>query len=49
MREVLQRVREASVTVDGQAVGEIGPGLLVFLGVGKLDTDKDLDFMVEKI
>ena len=49
MRAVLQRVREASVTVDGALVGAIGPGLLVFLGVGKLDTDKDLTFMVDKI
>ncbi len=49
MRAVLQRVTEASVTVDGSVVGAIGPGLLVFLGVGKADTDKDLIFMVEKI
>ncbi len=49
MRAVLQRVLEASVTVDGQVVGKIGPGLLVLLGVGKGDTEADLDFMVEKI
>jgi D-aminoacyl-tRNA deacylase len=49
MRAVLQRVREASVTVDGQIVGQIGPGLLVLLGVGKGDTDADVDFMVDKI
>lgn len=49
MRAVLQRVREAAVRVDGQVVGEIGPGLLVLLGVGKGDTEADLDFMVDKI
>ncbi len=49
MRAVLQRVKEASVTVDGKITGQIGPGLLVLLGVGKGDTAKDLDFMVDKI
>ena len=49
MRAVLQRVKEASVTVDGKITGQIGEGLLVLLGVGKGDTAKDLDFMVDKI
>ena len=49
MRAVLQRVTEASVTVEGKITGQIGPGLLVLLGVGKGDTEKDLDFMVDKI
>lgn len=49
MRAVLQRVSEASVTVDGKIVGAIGPGLLVLLGVGKDDTDADVDFMVDKV
>lgn len=49
MRAILQRVREASVTVDGQVTGKIGPGLLVLLGVGKGDTEADVDFMVDKI
>ena len=49
MRAVLQRVKEASVTVDGKITGQIGPGLLVLLGVGKGDTAQDLDFMVDKI
>lgn len=49
MRAVLQRVKEASVTVDGKVVGAIGPGLLVLLGVGKGDTEADVDFMVEKV
>lgn len=46
---MLQRVKEASVTVDGKVVGAIGPGLLVLLGVGKGDTEADVDFMVEKV
>ena len=49
MRAVLQRVKEASVTVDGNVVGAIGPGLLVLLGVGKGDTEADVDFMVDKV
>ncbi|MBL8919494.1 MAG: D-tyrosyl-tRNA(Tyr) deacylase [Myxococcaceae bacterium] len=49
MRAVLQRVKEASVTVEGTVVGAIGPGLLVLLGVGKGDTEADVDFMVDKV
>lgn len=49
MRAVLQRVKEASVTVDGHVVGKIGPGLLVLLGVSKDDGPRDIGWMVEKI
>lgn len=49
MRAVLQRVKEASVTVEGQVTGRIGPGLLVLLGVGKGDTEADVDFMADKV
>ena len=48
MRAVVQRVREASVTVDGAVVGAIGAGLLVLLGVGEEDTEADADYLVEK-
>ena len=41
MRALLQRVREASVTVEGRKVGAIGPGLLVLLGVGRGDGDSE--------
>ena len=49
MRLVIQRVKQAKVQVDGEVVGEIGQGLLVFIGVAKEDTDRDIDFLVEKI
>ena len=49
MRAVVQRVTEASVTVDGRVVGRIGSGLLVLLGVRKSDTPSSADYMVEKL
>ena len=49
MKAVVQRVSESSVEVEGRVVGRIGPGLLVLLGVGKADTEKDVDWMVEKV
>jgi D-tyrosyl-tRNA(Tyr) deacylase len=49
MKAVLQRVSQASVTVDGQIVGQIGPGLLVLFGVEKADTADKLDYQVKKL
>ena len=49
MRAVLQRVKKADVKVDGNIVGEIGQGLLVFLGIGKGDSVKDFEYIVNKI
>ncbi len=49
MRALLQRVREASVTVEGAVTGAIGPGLLVFLGVGQGDADADALLLADKI
>ena len=48
MRALLQRVRCASVEVEGQIVGSIGPGLLVFLGVAPGDTPADAEYLAEK-
>ena len=48
MRAVLQRVSRASVTVDGQMVGQIGRGLLVLLGVEQDDTEKDVHQLADK-
>ncbi|MEO5926825.1 MAG: D-aminoacyl-tRNA deacylase [Bryobacteraceae bacterium] len=49
MRAVVQRVTYAKVEVDGAVVGEIGPGLLVLLGVAKGDTAGDADFLAAKV
>jgi len=49
MRLVVQRVKNATVQVDNQIVGAINKGLLVFLGVGKLDNQEDLDWLVKKL
>lgn len=49
MRAVVQRVREASVTVGGRTVSRIGPGLLVLLGVGQGDSDPDAAQLAEKV
>jgi D-tyrosyl-tRNA(Tyr) deacylase len=49
MRAVVQRVSRASVTVDGQIVGAIGPGLLVLLGVAHDDTAERATWLAEKI
>jgi D-tyrosyl-tRNA(Tyr) deacylase len=49
MRAVIQRVREASVTVDGEVVSKMGPGLLVLLGIEAADTSEDIAWLVPKI
>ncbi|KAL5373227.1 hypothetical protein DPSP01_012859 [Paraphaeosphaeria sporulosa] len=49
MRTVLQRVKSASVTVDGQLISSIGRGLLVLAAISKDDTEKDIESMPGKI
>ena len=49
VRAIVQRVSEASVTVDGQEVSAIGPGLLVLLGVHREDTGDQADKMARKL
>lgn len=49
MRAVLQRVTEASVTVEGRIVGAIATGLLVLVGVEQSDTEDDARYLAEKI
>lgn len=46
---LLQRVTQASVTVDGQVIGEIGPGLLVLVGVQKPDTEASAQRLLERL
>ena len=48
MRAVLTRVKSASVTIDGEKVGEIGKGFLILLGVGPEDTEKECRALAEK-
>ena len=49
MRMVCQRVLQAEVKVDGQQAGKIDKGLLVYLSVGKGDSEKDAKFMADKL
>jgi len=49
MRALLQRVTEARVVINHAVAGEIGAGLLVFLGVSKLDTAADAEFLAQKV
>lgn len=49
MRVVIQRVREASVTIGGKQKSAIGKGFLVLLGIGNDDTQDDIDWLVRKI
>lgn len=48
MRVLLQRVSQASVRVEQEVVGQIGAGLLIFLGAGQGDARADLDYILEK-
>ncbi len=48
MRALIQRVSQASVTVDGKVVGEIGKGILIMLGVSVNDDESDAKYLAEK-
>ena len=49
MKAVVQRVKRSSVTIDGKMVGEIGQGLMVLLGVSEDDTERECDYLADKI
>jgi D-tyrosyl-tRNA(Tyr) deacylase len=49
MRMIIQRVKEARVESNGQVTGAIGIGLVVFLGVGKMDATGDADYLLDKL
>lgn len=48
MKAVLTRVKYASVAIDGETVGKIGPGFLILLGVGPQDTERECRLLAEK-
>ncbi|MBI1806740.1 MAG: D-tyrosyl-tRNA(Tyr) deacylase [Ignavibacteria bacterium] len=48
MRALLQRVKDASVTINGGTHNEIGKGLLIFLGVGRQDTHEDANYLAQR-
>ncbi len=48
MRAIIQRVKNASVTVDGAVTGKIDKGFLILFGAEEGDTEKDLDYVVKK-
>ena len=49
MKVVVQRVGQAKVCVNGQSVGQIGKGMLVFVGIGQEDTQADADYLAQKV
>lgn len=49
MRVVIQRVREASVKINDEIVGEIQQGLLVLLGIEHVDSEFDADYLIQKL
>lgn len=49
MRAVIQRVSEASVTIEGQVIGKIGRGFMILLGIHEEDTQADADYLIRKI
>lgn len=49
MRALIQRVLNADVKIDGKTKGEINQGLLVFLGIGKDDTEADIKYVADKM
>jgi len=49
MKALIQRVKHATVTVNGEIKGKISKGILVFLGIGNNDTEKEIGYLVDKI
>ena len=48
MRFLIQRVKEAKVTIEGRVIGQIGEGLLLFVGISEKDTEEIADKLIKK-
>ena len=49
MRVLIQRIKSASVTIDNKVVSEVGEGLLLFVGIGKGDSEEDIRYLCRKV
>jgi len=49
MRAVVQRVSEASVSVEGEVIGSVGDGMIVLIGIHREDTEKEMEYIARKI
>lgn len=49
MKALIQRISEAKVKIEGDTVAKIGRGILIFLGVEKMDTERDIEYLTKKV
>lgn len=49
MKALIQRISEAKVKIEGDTVAKIGRGILIFLGVEKMDTERDIEYLAKKV
>ncbi len=49
MRVLIQRITQGKVTHEGKTIGEVGPGLCIFLGIARQDTEENVSYLAEKV